>query len=40
MKAARLIKNARDVHYPGAPHGITATHHDQIDTELLAFLRS
>jgi hypothetical protein len=25
---------------PGAPHGITATHQDQINAELLAFLRS
>ena len=40
MKAARLIKGARDVYYPGAPHGITATHHDQVNAELLAFLRS
>lgn len=40
MKSARLIKNAKDVYYPGAPHGITATHQDQINAELLAFLRS
>jgi non-heme chloroperoxidase len=40
MKAARLIKGARDVYYPGAPHGITATHPDQINAELLASLRS
>jgi non-heme chloroperoxidase len=40
MKSARLIKGARDVYYPGAPHGITATHQDQVNTELLAFLRS
>ena len=40
MKAARLINGARDVYYPGAPHGLTATHHDQINAELLAFLRS
>jgi non-heme chloroperoxidase len=38
MKAARLIKGARDVYYPGAPHGITATHQDQVNAELLAFL--
>jgi len=40
MKSARLIKGAKDVYYPGAPHGITATHQDQINAELLAFLRS
>jgi len=39
MKSARLIKGAKDVYYPGAPHGITATHQDQVNTELLAFLR-
>jgi len=38
-KSARLIKGARDVYYPGAPHGITATHQTQINEELLAFLR-
>jgi len=40
MKSARLIPGAKDVYYPGAPHGITATHQDQINAELLAFLRS
>ena len=39
MKSARLIKGAKDVYYPGAPHGITATHQDQINTELLQFLQ-
>jgi non-heme chloroperoxidase len=37
-KSARLIKGAKDVYYPGAPHGITATHQDQVNAELLAFL--
>ncbi len=37
-KSARLIKNAKDSYYPGAPHGITATHQDQVNAELLAFL--
>ena len=40
MKSARLIKGAKDIYYPGAPHGITATHQDQVNGELLAFLRS
>src|SRR5262245_42382201 len=39
MRAARLIKGAKDVYYPGAPHGITATHQTQINEELLGFLR-
>jgi non-heme chloroperoxidase len=40
MKSARLISGAKDIYYPGAPHGITATHQDQVNAELLAFLRS
>ena len=40
MKTAKLIKGAKDVYYPGAPHGITATHQDQINAELLAFIKS
>jgi len=39
-KSARLIKGARDIYYPGAPHGLTATHQDQVNADLLAFLRS
>jgi non-heme chloroperoxidase len=39
VKSARLIKGAKEVYYPGAPHGITATHQDQVNAELLAFLR-
>jgi non-heme chloroperoxidase len=40
VKAARLIKGAKEVYYPGAPHGITATHQDQVNAELLQFFRS
>lgn len=39
-KSARLIPGAKDIYYPGAPHGITATHQDQVNAELLAFLQS
>jgi len=39
-KSARLIQGAKDVYYPGAPHGITATHQDAVNAELLKFLRS
>lgn len=39
-KSARLIKDAKDIYYPNAPHGITATHQDQVNADLLAFLRS
>ena len=40
VKTARLIKGAKDIYYPGAPHGITATHQDRINADLLAFIRS
>ena len=40
VKSARLIKGAKDIYYPGAPHGITATHQDQVNADLLAFLKS
>ena len=39
-KSARLIRDAKDVYYPGAPHGITATHQDEVNAELLAFLEA
>jgi non-heme chloroperoxidase len=39
VKSARLIKGAKDIYYPGAPHGITATHQDQVNADLLAFLK-
>lgn len=39
VKSARLIKGAKEIYYPGAPHGITATLQDQINAELLAFIR-
>jgi len=39
-KSVRLIPGAKDIYYPGAPHGLTATHQDQVNADLLAFLRS
>ncbi|MGE8613501.1 MAG: alpha/beta fold hydrolase [Achromobacter veterisilvae] len=39
-KAARLVKNAREIYYPGAPHGLTATMQDRVNADLLAFLRA
>jgi non-heme chloroperoxidase len=39
-KSARLIKGAQEIYYPGAPHGLTATHQNQVNTDLLAFLQS
>ncbi|HEX6123466.1 MAG TPA: alpha/beta hydrolase [Ktedonobacterales bacterium] len=37
-KSARLIKGAKEIYYPGAPHGLTATHQDRVNADLLAFL--
>ena len=39
-KSARLVKGAKEIYYPGAPHGLTATHQDQVNRDLLAFLRA
>ncbi|SDM33562.1 alpha/beta fold hydrolase [Allokutzneria albata] len=39
-KSARLIKDAQEIYYPGAPHGLTATLQDQVNADLLAFLQS
>jgi non-heme chloroperoxidase len=39
-KSARLIRGAKEIYYPGAPHGLTSTLQDQVNKDLLAFLRS
>jgi non-heme chloroperoxidase len=39
-KSARLIKGAQEIYYPGRPHGLTATHQDEVNTDLLNFLKS
>ena len=36
-RAAKLVRGAREVYYPGAAHGITTTLRDEINAELLAF---
>ncbi|HEY6930269.1 MAG TPA: alpha/beta hydrolase [Thermoanaerobaculia bacterium] len=38
-KSARLIKGAREIYYPGAPHGLTATLQDQVNADLLEFVQ-
>jgi len=40
QKSAKLIKGAKELYYPGAPHGLTATHQEQVNADLLAFLQS
>ncbi len=37
-KSARLIKGAKEIYYPGAPHGLTATLQDRVNEDLLSFL--
>jgi non-heme chloroperoxidase len=39
-KTARLINGAKEIYYPGAPHGLTSTLQDQVNADLLAFLKS
>ena len=39
-KSAKLIKGAKEIYYPGRPHGLTATHQDEVNSDLLKFLNS
>jgi non-heme chloroperoxidase len=39
-KSAKMIKGAQEIYYPGAPHGLTATHQDRCNGDLLAFIES
>ncbi|AXA91076.1 alpha/beta fold hydrolase [Massilia sp. YMA4] len=38
--SAAIVKHAKLIVYPGAPHGLTDTHKDQVNADLLAFARS
>ena len=38
-KSAKLIKGSQEIYYPGAPHGLTATHADRVNSDLLKFLQ-
>ena len=38
--AAKIIKNAQLLVYSGAPHGLTDTHKEKLNADLLAFLKS
>lgn len=37
--AAKLVKNAKLIVYPGAPHGLADTHKDRLNQDLLTFLQ-
>jgi len=38
--SAKIVKNAKLIVYPGAPHGLTDTHKDKLNADLLAFIKS
>ena len=40
LRSSKLIKNAALRIYAGAPHGLVDTHKDQLNSDLLAFLKS
>jgi non-heme chloroperoxidase len=40
LLSSKLVKGAELKIYPGAPHGLTNTHKNQFNADLLAFLRS
>jgi len=39
LLSSKIVKNSTLKIYPGAPHGLTATHKDQVNADLLAFLK-
>ena len=39
-RTAKLIKGAKELFYPGRPHGLTATHQDEVNADLLKFVKS
>ncbi len=39
LNSAKLVNIATLKIYPGAPHGLAATHKDQLNADLLAFLK-
>jgi non-heme chloroperoxidase len=40
MLSSKLVENAQLKIYKGAPHGLCSTHKDQINEDLLAFIKS
>ena len=39
-RSAKLIKGVKEIYYPGLPHGLTATNADQVNADLLSFVKS
>ena len=40
MLSAKIVKGAILTVYKGAPHGMCTTHKDQVNEDLLAFIKS
>ena len=40
VRSRKLVKNATLKVYPGAPHGLADTHKDQLNADLLNFVRA
>lgn len=40
LMSAKLVKGAKLIVYPGAPHGLTDTHKEKLNADLLEFARS
>ena len=40
LRSAKLVKNATLKVYAGAPHGLANTHKEQLNADLLAFLKT
>ena len=40
LLSSKIVKGATLKIYPGAPHGLTSTHKDQFNADLLSFLRA
>ena len=40
MLSSKLVKSSTLKVYPGLPHGMCSTHKDQINADLLAFIKS
>ncbi len=40
MLSSKLVKGAALKVYPGLPHGMCSTHKDQVNEDLLAFIKS
>ena len=40
LLSSKIVKGSTLKMYPGLPHGMCSTHKDQINTDLLAFIKS